>query len=124
MSMLIYIETIYIIQKTHFYRTCKSTLCVIALVNYEGEADARVVEPSQMTILTQTLNRFKGNKFTFFKAPLSDATLQQKFKLNEPTVFIYNSKKLRIAQASAFDSASIQSLLDNALAGEIKYVSL
>lgn len=97
---------------------------MIALVNYEGEGDASAVEASQMSILTQTLNRFKGNKFSFFKAPLTDATLQDKFKLSQPSVFIYNSKKQRIAQASAFDSASIQTLLDNALAGEIKYVSL
>lgn len=97
---------------------------MIALVDYAGEGDARAVDASQMAILTQTLNRFKGNKFSFFKGSLADSTLQEKFKLNQPSLFIYNSKKLKIAQASAFDFASIQSLLDNALAGEIRYVPL
>jgi protein disulfide-isomerase A6 len=103
-------------------QTCKSTLCVIALVNYDGET--KEVDADQMAILSNTLTRFKGNKqFSFFKGSVSDANLQQKFNLNQPTVFIYNSKKQKISQAT-FESENIQKLLDNALAGEIKYVPL
>jgi len=107
--------------------TCSTTLCVVGVVDAEGE-DTRVVKAAHKPVLDNVVEKWhRDGKFKFVWVDRSKAAeLVQKFSLptDGPTMFVYNAKRSKFALADSFDESATHRLLEHVNAGDVKYQQL